>query len=195
VDYIDGYANMFTTPVAQMTAGTRYYALLSCASVGAALPDVETVGFNFVPDPGACCTAGACTMTSGAAACTSGGGTFRGYPSTCSPSPCATPSGVCCRGATCNTTVGQTSCVGAATAGAVYTTTSAACNAGSTHTPCCYADYNKSDGLSVQDIFDFLNSWFAGSLYAIPGGDGASGTLAVQNIFDFLNAWFVGGCT
>jgi hypothetical protein len=46
----------------------------------------------------------------------------------------------------------------------------------------------------VQDIFDFLNDWFAGRKSAIVGGDGTTGTLAVQNIFNFLNAWFAGGC-
>jgi hypothetical protein len=104
-------------------------------------------------------------------------------------------SGVCCRGATCNASVIQANCVGSGTAGAVFATTSGACNAGdSTTTPCCYADYNKTGGITVADIFDYLNSWFAGSLYAKVGGDGASGTLAVQDIFDFLNAWFAGGC-
>jgi len=42
--------------------------------------------------------------------------------------------------------------------------------------------------LSVQDIFDFLASYFAGA------GDfnGAGGT-TVQDIFDFLGCYF-GGC-
>jgi hypothetical protein len=40
----------------------------------------------------------------------------------------------------------------------------------------------------VQDIFDFLNAWFAGSVAADFNGGG----LAVQDIFDFLSAWFAG---
>jgi hypothetical protein len=57
--------------------------------------------------------------------------------------------------------------------------------------PGCAADYNLSGGLEVQDIFDFLNGWFAGS----PAADfNANGVLEVQDIFDFLNAWFA-GCT
>jgi hypothetical protein len=49
------------------------------------------------------------------------------------------------------------------------------------------ADWNCSGSLEVQDIFDFLNDWFAG------GGDfNANGSVAVQDIFDFLNAWFAG---
>jgi hypothetical protein len=104
--------------------------------------------------------------------------------------------GVCCRGATCTTTVAsQSDCVSFGTAGALWVTGGPACNTGgSTTTPCCYADFNKINGLSVQDIFDYLNSWFAGSLLSKTGGDGVTGTLAVQDIFDFLNAWFAGGC-
>jgi subtilisin-like proprotein convertase family protein len=109
------------------------------------------------------------------------------------PAGCTTP-GVCCRGSTCNASVPQASCTtSGALAGAVFTTSAAVCGSNAA-SPCCFADYNKLNGLSVQDIFDFLNDWFAGRPYAIPGGNGSSGTLAVQNIFDFLNAWFAGGC-
>ncbi|HMN39874.1 MAG TPA: GC-type dockerin domain-anchored protein [Phycisphaerales bacterium] len=56
-------------------------------------------------------------------------------------------------------------------------------------TPPCLADFNGDDVLSVQDIFDFLNAWFAGSCFAdynhING-------LGVQDIFDYLNSWFAG---
>lgn len=51
----------------------------------------------------------------------------------------------------------------------------------------CPGDYNKSHGVEVQDIFDFLGAWFAGSSSA--DFDGANG-LGVQDIFDFLSAWF-----
>ncbi len=53
----------------------------------------------------------------------------------------------------------------------------------------CPADFNLDGELSVQDIFDFLNAWFAGDIRA--DFNGQSG-LAVQDIFDFLNAWFAG---
>jgi hypothetical protein len=51
----------------------------------------------------------------------------------------------------------------------------------------CHADYNSVGGVSVQDIFDFLNDWFAG----LPRADfnGVNG-LTVQDVFDFLNTWF-----
>jgi hypothetical protein len=52
----------------------------------------------------------------------------------------------------------------------------------------CAADYNCSNALSVNDIFDFLNGWFAGDVRADFNGGG----LAVQDIFDYLAAWFVG---
>ena len=103
--------------------------------------------------------------------------------------------GVCCRGATCSTTVAQGSCTGSGTAGASFVTTSSVCNSGPiSSTPCCYADYNKVGGLSVQDIFDFLGDWFASSPFANTGGNGGAAPLSVQNIFDFLTDWFAGGC-
>lgn len=49
------------------------------------------------------------------------------------------------------------------------------------------ADWNCNGVIEVQDIFDFLNDWFAGR-----GDFSASGGVTVQDIFDFLNAWFAG---
>jgi subtilisin-like proprotein convertase family protein len=54
----------------------------------------------------------------------------------------------------------------------------------------CLADFNGQDGLTIQDIFDYLNAWFSGDPSA--DVDGVSG-LAVSDIFSFLNRWF-GGC-
>jgi hypothetical protein len=124
------------------------------------------------------------------------GDNFMGTSTVCVPTPCsATAAGVCCRGSTCNTTVSTATCLGNGLAGAVHTASGSTCNSGgSTTTPCCFADYNKTGGVTVGDIFDFLNDWFAASPYANFGGDGSPATLAVQNIFDFLNAWFAGGC-
>jgi hypothetical protein len=122
--------------------------------------------------------------------------------------------GVCCRGSTCSSAFATaTACAAATTTSATggpgwaFVTSALPCNAGvnadgtysgaltSTTSPCCFANYNHNAGLEVQDIFDFLNDWFAGRPIAIPGGDGTSNTgLAVQNIFNFLNAWFAGGC-
>ncbi len=58
--------------------------------------------------------------------------------------------------------------------------------------PCpagCRADFDHNGQLQVQDIFAFLNGWFAGVLAA--DFDGLNG-LQVQDIFAFLNAWFAG---
>ncbi|MBY0312516.1 MAG: hypothetical protein K2W85_10625 [Phycisphaerales bacterium] len=57
----------------------------------------------------------------------------------------------------------------------------------STPAPCA-ADFNNSGGLDFNDIFDFLNAWFANLPTAYFNG----GALDVQDIFDFLNAWFAG---
>jgi hypothetical protein len=165
--------------------------------------------FYVTIDPGNCATvatggccfdATTCTLMS-EAQCAAAGGTF--FAGSCTPLPCGgSQNGVCCRGATCTTTFATasacTTSLPAPAAGAahVYVSVSTACNTGGDNrTPCCYANYNHNATLEVQDIFDFLNDWFAGKRIAIPGGDGATGTLAVQNIFDFLNAWFAGGCS
>lgn len=122
------------------------------------------------------------------------GGDFGAY-SLIITSNTAPPTGVCCRGATCNTSITQASCTATGLAGAAFVSAAATCNAsGSTTTPCCYADYNKVNSISVQDIFDYLTDWFAGSPLANTGGNGSSGTLSTQAIFDFLAAWFSGGC-
>ncbi len=57
-------------------------------------------------------------------------------------------------------------------------------------TPACPCDWNGG-GLSVPDIFDFLNDWFAGL-----GDFNNDGTQSVQDIFDFLGCWFTqpGAC-
>ncbi|HMN41639.1 MAG TPA: hypothetical protein PKE29_12395 [Phycisphaerales bacterium] len=67
----------------------------------------------------------------------------------------------------------------------------------------CRADFNRDGTFEVQDIFDFLNAWFAGCMVVgvtppstyncpQPADFNGSGALEVQDIFDFLNAWFAG---
>jgi hypothetical protein len=60
--------------------------------------------------------------------------------------------------------------------------------------PCCYANYNKLGGITVQDIFDFLTDWFSNSPNANVEGNGVA-IPTVQDIFDFLTAWFSAGCS
>ncbi|MBY0310643.1 MAG: lamin tail domain-containing protein [Phycisphaerales bacterium] len=108
----------------------------------------------------------------------------------------STPPGVCCRGATCNSNINQTSCTTSGTQwGAAFPIGSGSCNAsGVSTTPCCFADYDKTAGIQVADIFAYLNDWFASSTFADFGGNGTGTTPDVNDIFSFLNAWFAGGC-
>ena len=53
----------------------------------------------------------------------------------------------------------------------------------------CAPDINCSGDLSVQDIFDFLSAYFAGTA---AGDFNGAGGVTVQDIFDFLNGYFLG---
>ena len=53
----------------------------------------------------------------------------------------------------------------------------------------CPADFNGVGGLTVQDIFDFLNAWFGANPRADYNGQAG---ITVQDIFDFLGGWFAG---
>jgi hypothetical protein len=53
----------------------------------------------------------------------------------------------------------------------------------------CAVDFDCSGDVAVQDLFAFLNGWFAGD----PSADfDANPGLQVSDIFAFLNAWFAG---
>ncbi len=192
-----GPGDEFSSDIASvsLTAGTTY-------RISAAAWNINGTGGAFgiiasyvnAAGIGSCCATSTCTLAD-AASCT---GTFA-LGGSCSPNPCA-PAGVCCRGATCTTTITTSSACSATIPGGTFAgaafPTGAACNASPTSSaPCCYANYNKANGINVQDIFDFLGDWFAGSPYARTGSNGAPGVLAVQNIFDFLTDWFNGGCS
>ncbi len=53
----------------------------------------------------------------------------------------------------------------------------------------CPADYNGVNGVTVQDIFDFLTAWLAGDELA--DFNHVNG-VTVQDIFDFLTIWLAG---
>jgi hypothetical protein len=60
----------------------------------------------------------------------------------------------------------------------------------------CPADFNGADGVSVQDIFDFLSDWssqVSGGPVVLASADfnGMDG-VTVQDIFDFLASWSAG---
>jgi hypothetical protein len=136
------------------------------------------------PPSGACCwSGGGCTMV----ASTDCVGTFSGAGSACS-SACL---GVCCIGACCVLMVADDCSSPGGGVGAVYVG-GLGCNAAPvSNVPCCRADFDKSGTVTVGDIFDYLNAWFAGSPFTHLPGPGQS---TVQDIFDFLSVWFAGGC-
>lgn len=110
---------------------------------------------------------------------------------TCAAPGCEPPPpimGACCRGSTC-VVVSSVECAGTMSR---FNGVDVACNnAGTMTTPCCLANFNQVDGVSVQDVFDFLAAWFAADPRADLRGNG-NGPPGVQSIFDFLAAWFAG---
>jgi hypothetical protein len=100
---------------------------------------------------------------------------------TCDTVACPVATGACCAGTTCTTTL-ATECTGTFAGGG------STCGASDNPVACCPANFDHTGGLAVQDIFDFLNAWFAGE----PRADFDGGGLAVSDIFAFLNAWFAG---
>ncbi|HVU65247.1 MAG TPA: GC-type dockerin domain-anchored protein, partial [Phycisphaerales bacterium] len=92
----------------------------------------------------------------------------------------------CCNGATCMVTA-PSQCTGDHKR---FVGSGAACNAlGDDTTPCCKADFSQNGIETVQDVFDFLSSWFAGDAGADADGNG---TLSVNDIFAFVMQWFNG---
>ncbi|MBY0311849.1 MAG: metallophosphoesterase [Phycisphaerales bacterium] len=90
--------------------------------------------------------------------------------------------GACCTGTTCAIAT-SAACSGS------FRGVGSACGPVGNPTTCCIANYNQIDGVNFQDIFDFLNAWFANA----PSTDiNSSGAVDFQDIFDYLNAWFAG---
>jgi hypothetical protein len=94
-------------------------------------------------------------------------------------------SGACCRGANCIVLAGEV-CFGPNT---VFGGGGSVCNALPNNTgPCCRADFNHTGGVTVQDVFDYLISFFGNGFQADTNGSG----LSVQDLFDYLSAYFAG---
>jgi hypothetical protein len=55
----------------------------------------------------------------------------------------------------------------------------------------CYADFNQSGTANIDDIFIYLNAWFAGS-QAADTNIAEPGAPNIDDIFIFLNLWFAG---
>lgn len=141
---------------------------------------------NYCQIKGACCAANQTCLLTAAEDCT---GSFLGVGAACEPvNPCAQTSllGACCKGSTCQP-LPAASCVGPNTQ---YAGNGTACNVpGNLVTPCCFADYNQSGGVTVQDLFDYLTAYFTADPFA---DINASGTITVQDLFDYLTAYFEG---
>lgn len=158
----------------------------SCASeTGTYQGNNVACGPTTCPLPqGACCLGANVCQINTQPACESAGGSYQGNGSSCDPTPCPVELGACCTGgATCVLTPSASSCPSGIWAG--FGTT---CNvSGNRITPCCYADFNLSGAVDVQDIFAFLAAWFARS----PNADIDQNTIIdVTDIFGFLAAWF-----
>ncbi|MFN7020142.1 MAG: GC-type dockerin domain-anchored protein [Phycisphaerales bacterium] len=135
---------------------------------------------------GSCCQSdGSCSPTD-AANCTPEAVFNKGL--ACLPNPCPPPLGACCEGAVC-LTLTEPECRGP---GRIFEGPGSPCNQyPQTTTPCCLADFNHQAGVTIQDLFDFMSAYFAGS----PTADiNRSGVISVEDIFNFLEAFFRGPC-
>ncbi len=94
---------------------------------------------------------------------------------------CVLPTGACCVGTTCSIAT-SAACAGS------FQGVGSACGPVGNPTTCCKANFDGVGGVSVQDIFAFLNAWFASEPATDLDGNGVD----VQDIFTFLNAWFAG---
>ncbi|MFN7022671.1 MAG: hypothetical protein ACK4WH_15305, partial [Phycisphaerales bacterium] len=99
--------------------------------------------------------------------------------------PVVNLTGACCCGSACTITTAE-GCAGTAQS---FSGVGTSCTPYSTTAPCCRGDFNKANGVTVQDIFDFLTAYFTPSNCADTND---STTVTVQDIFDFLSAYFNG---
>jgi len=61
------------------------------------------------------------------------------------------------------------------------------------HNACCPADYDADQGVTVADLFDFLDDWFALFGTSVEGSRtdiNHNGNVGVDDLFLFLDAWF-----
>jgi hypothetical protein len=113
------------------------------------------------PPRGGCCNPGTsvCTVTT-LETCTALGGAWRGDNTSCNLAICPVvlPTGACCLGATCDLSIS----VFCSIRGGRYLGNGSTCSPVGGVNPCCPADFNNSGEVSVQDLFDFIASYFAG---------------------------------
>jgi len=63
-------------------------------------------------------------------------------------------------------------------------------NPAGNYTACCFANINGQNGVTVQDIFDFLNCFFSQPPFNPACDCDANGMATVNDIFCFLQAYF-----
>jgi hypothetical protein len=184
-------ATMVTVPFSsstQLTAGQTYWVGISVPSVSTAQilmgtgptalpmavfangfwsaqsgghPAIRVTASVYVA-PAACCNGhggGGCVVLS-QSDCAALGGAFATGVATCAAANCpAITPGACCTGAACLLRT-PAQCTGTSR----YLGAGAPCTpvGPGGPNPCCAADFDNSGGLSTQDIFSFLNAWFAG---------------------------------
>lgn len=170
--------------VISVTTGAQLY-----FQVGTVTPGQNgsaAVALTLVPSLGACCaTNGTCTniIESECLAISGAEWTFAG---TCNPNPCSASQGACCGSGGC-VIADETGCT---SAGGEWKGPGTGCQ-GQSGNPitCCIANFNQMDGVTVQDLFDYLDAWFTLAPAANLNGDT---NVTVQDLFDYLDAWFAG---
>jgi hypothetical protein len=63
------------------------------------------------------------------------------------------------------------------------------CGAPGNPIACCPANFNQTNGVEIQDLFDFLTAWFAHSMSADFNHDN---TLSTSDVWAFTSAWYAG---
>jgi hypothetical protein len=140
---------------------------------------------------GACCTpTGGCFITSPFGCPSFGGQAYMGNGTVCIPNPCL---GSCCTG----TVFGgmghictQTTAANCQGMGGQWKGYGVPCqNPPGNYTACCYANFNGTGGVSVQDLFTFLAAFFGQNPNADCDGNSI---ITVNDLFCFLQAYFTG---
>lgn len=171
----EDFGGSFTLSV---TSGVLYR--FQVGSVLEGVTGSAQVILTLTPTTGGCCQPnGSCVVTTDTSC---GTGVWLSG-STCNPNICPPPSGACCSSAgctvetqsDCNTIPGDWRGVGT--------------NCDAPAQTCCFADFNRESGVTVQDIFDYLEAWF--TLDPAANYDGAPG-VTLQDLFTFLDYWFTG---
>lgn len=158
--------------------------LFQVGSTTAGQTGAANVLLTLTPTAGACCAPTGCSpIDEGTCLSIGGEWTFQG---TCASIDCPDPTGACCQGTTCTQLI-EADCL--AIPSAQFRGVGVACGTTGNPVACCPANINGSDGVGVQDLFDFLAAWFAQT----PVGDfNKDLSVTLQDLFDYLFAYFQG---